>query len=402
MECVYKNFDGLDMAFHGVMDIETIEELERAKNAAAAAGEPVAVEVAGIALKVMETGRRGGWHYVLDTGEDGEIWAIKDAPKDGKGGWNITASARSAAFLQHGGLEAVHRRMLEKLDRWGFLPTPCPDSGRFDGVTRVDFAADFKIAKDWTLEPGNISNKGGKTGHYEEDTSFTATWSGRRNTGCTIGKMPNRQVCIYDKTAEVKAKQKDYWFEAWGLDPDDKEFRIWRVENRAGKRFLKDRFGVRSFEEVSACIGDIMADTLDNVRLVDPIDSNITRCPDAPLWQQVRAVVADGLKDMMAGLAPGVVKETTRERLSATMEKLLRGVALTYAAVDTGKMALPVLLEQIRRVSDGVIRQIESDAEETLKHVKRAQNRYRLIEVETWKRHKGRHQRPDIGTVSPG
>lgn len=390
MKNVYRNFDALDMAFHGYMPPETVALLDEAKKAAAEAGEPVAIDLCGVLVKVMETGRRGGWHYVLDTGEDGEVWAIKDAPRDGLGNWNITASPRGAAFLQFGGAEAVFGRMTDRLKAWGFVPTRCPKSGRYDSVSRVDYAADFLTDRDFAIDPACVASKGSKTGYLEGASAF---WSGRRVTGITVGKMPGRQVVIYDKTADTRAKKKHYWFAAWGVEPDT-ESRVWRVELRAGKKYLADQWGVRSFADLMACIGDIVADTLHKVRYIELTDSNVTRCPDAPLWVAVRDAVARGLKEKFAGLVPGLVKQVVREQWGDTMKKLIKGAAITFAAVDGGRVTLPGLMRHVGAMAESVIRQIQIDADAALDHAKRAQNRYRLIEVSEWEKQTQRHSPP--------
>ena len=375
------------MAFHGIIPTELAEKLDAAKAQAVEAKNPVAVDLPGGPAMVAETGRRGGYAFVLDTGEDGETWALMAPHGEGKARWAVQVSAKAAAFVQHGDARAVYERICDRLKGWGFVLERCAASGRFDSVTRIDFAMDFIVPEDWELNPADVASKGSKTGYLE---GASAHWSGRRVTGCTIGKMPGRQVVIYDKIADTVKKQKDYWWKVWGLDPKGPE-KVFRVELRAGKKFLRDTWGVGSFEDVYISIGDIMADTLEKVRLISPIDSNISRCPDAPLWVKARQVIGEGLAGLFTGLAPGVVKQTVRERFSATMEKLMRGVALTYASVDVGTAHLPTILARVKTMADSVISQIEDDGDEVLKHAEKALNRYRLIEADKWKKIHNRH-----------
>ncbi|WP_160116046.1 hypothetical protein [Candidatus Halocynthiibacter alkanivorans] len=53
---------------------------------------------------------------------------------------------------------------------------------------------------------------------------------GGRFESVTIGKMPNRQVIVYDKKQAAKDQKTDYWFPAWNIDKDDPATQIWRVE----------------------------------------------------------------------------------------------------------------------------------------------------------------------------
>ncbi|PIE18123.1 MAG: hypothetical protein CSA65_05915, partial [Proteobacteria bacterium] len=76
-----------------------------------------------------------------------------------------------------------------------------------------------------------------------------------RYSSVTVGKNPGRQVTIYDKRAQVIAKRKPIWWDIWNanlaregappLDPDAKSSQVWRIEVRAFKSCLKDRWGVR-------------------------------------------------------------------------------------------------------------------------------------------------------------
>ena len=390
MKNLYANFDGLDLSFHGRVSDQMIDALDKAKIEAQELRGSVSAEIGGLPVMVRETGRRGGWAYVFDTGEDGEVWACMGRNEE-QGRWVLTVSVRSAAFLQYGGLEAIRARIAERLECFEFEPIPCPQSGLVDSVSRVDFCCDFLCARNFEINPEAIASKGSKKGHLEGASVF---WAGRRITGVTVGKMPNRQVVIYDKTTDTRQKGKDYWFEAWGLDRETED-RVWRVELRAGKKFLRETWGVKSLDDLAASVGDIMTDTLDKVRLVDLVDSNVTRCPDAPLWAALRKAVADGLRGLFSGLCPGVVRETVRERFDLTMRTLVKGCALTHAAVLVGRNDLAAICDLIEKNAGDVIRAIKSDAEETLKHVARARDRYRMLGAEEWAKRNGKPAVPE-------
>mgnify|MGYP006271593365 CR=1 FL=1 len=400
MDCVYWNCDGLDMSFHGLVSMGFADALEEAKARAQEAKAPAALEFAGVNMLVRETGRRGGFAYVFDTGEDGEVWAVK-APVagDDRGAWAVSVSPKSASFVQHGGPYAVRARVAEKLLAFGFTPTRCPKSGRFDGCARVDFAADFLVPEGFVLDPASVASKGSKTAYSEGVASDGAElhWRGRRVTGCTVGRMPNRQVCIYDKVADIVAKGKDYWWDAWGLEPGESAKdrpRVWRVELRAGKDFLRDVWKLGTIDDVLASLGDVMADTLDKIRLVEPIDSNVTRCPDAPLWTAVRRAVMRGLEGCFTGLAPSRVRETVRGRLDATMRQLLSGIAVTHAAVTLGRADVEGILDHIDRVVTDIFGELRAGAEETRARARKALDRYKLLEISEWETRMSRPQ-PD-------
>lgn len=380
MELKYMNFDGLDISFHGQIDSETLDVLQAAKSTAIETRRDAPAVIGGVPVMVKEAGRRGGFAYVFTTGEDGETWAVMGR-NEPSGRWMISASVNSAAFAQYGGLEAIRDRLRDRLDAFGYTATKCPASGYREAVARVDFCMDFR-ADDFVLDPQALASKGKKSGYLE---GATAHWGGRRVTGCTVGKLPNSQVVFYDKTLDIAAKEKGYWWDVWGLK-NDSGATVWRLELRAGKRYLKEQWGIRTMDDLMASVGDLFAATLRRVRLVELTDSNITRCPDAPLWKRAKAAVAKGLGDMVSGLLPGTVKATTRERFDAQMLALLKGVAMTHAAVMVGRPDLPAIFDHIRSAADQVIQDIQRDREEAVQKLREAKARYHLLELETWKR----------------
>ena len=63
------------------------------------------------------------------------------------------------------------------------------------------------------------------------------------------------------------------------LDPADREgSAVWRIELRAGKEHLKDRWRLRSWADLHDRLGDVMAAALDAVRPAAPTaDTNRSR-----------------------------------------------------------------------------------------------------------------------------
>jgi hypothetical protein len=378
MQNVWANFDGLDLAFHGTLPETTLEALAQGKALAVEAGEAVPVTLNGTTAMIREAGRRGGYAYVFDTGEDGEIWAVMASNVEG-GRWMLHCSVRSGAFAQYGGLSAIRERLTDRLLAFGFEAKPCPKSGLLESISRVDFAMDFH-ADDFILEPENIVSKGSKTGYFE---GATAHWSGRRVTGVTVGKMPNRQVTIYDKTADIVAKNKSYWWDVWGLEKYE-GCRVWRIELRAGKRFLSEVWNLRTLDELQDAVGDVMRDSMEKVRLVIPDDSNVTRCSSAPLWLRAFDVLRYGIREHVAGLCPGAVKEVMKTNFDDIMRGLLKGVALTHSAVMGGEVDPLAIYERIERVMGEVKYALEIDPDETKKAAQKARDRYKLLENEEW------------------
>lgn len=391
----YANLDGLELAIHGTIADETLVALEAAKAVAAETRGDAPAILGGLTVMVKETGARGGYAYVFSTGEDGETWFLHGKSKP-EGAWALRVSINAGAFVQMGydpSLENLRKHIDARLVNIGFSVVRDPKSGLFESMGRVDFAFDFR-ADDFVLDPMAVVSKGSKTGYLE---GATAHWAGRRVTGCTIGKMPNRQVVIYDKVADSIAKGKTYWWKVWGLDPEEGA-RVWRVELRAGKRHLREVWQVKGWDDLAQALASWVADTLDKVRLVDLIDSNVTRCPDAGLWRALRDAVSNVMDLSRIYAAPGLIRETTKARFDAMMRQLLKGVALTHAVVMQGRLDLPRLLRHVGDVAADVIAELQSDVIETLTRAGVARGRYSLLEDTEWMMRQ-RARRPAFGNA---
>jgi hypothetical protein len=71
-------------------------------------------------------------------------------------------------------------------------------------------------------------------------------------TSVTIGRMPLRQVIIYNKSKEAEVKRKWEWSMIWAKKlgcsvADMSKVTVWRVELRVAKRHLKDKWFVSSW-----------------------------------------------------------------------------------------------------------------------------------------------------------
>lgn len=147
-----------------------------------------------------------------------------------------------------------------------------------------------------------------------------AVFRGRRLESVTIGKMPRRQVIVYEKRLAAIEQRKLFWFMVWGIDRKDRGKSVWRVELRAGKKELKDRWRITTFEDFEVAIGDVMRHAADKVRYRDDFqtDSNVSRQNMHPLWEAVIETVDRDLFDFRAGLLPDQVREIEREQAKRT------------------------------------------------------------------------------------
>lgn len=370
-QVLYSHFDGLDVAFQGALPQEKLTELDAAKKAAQLKehekrGHAIPFGKSGTHVEVAPVGVKG-FGLQFSTGHDGEQWFVKRSTN--KEGWNIRVSVKSAAFIGRS-LDEVISRLYERLEDWGATIL-------LESVGRVDFAVDFGMDKEWKLRPDCIvahSNASASVNREVREMPMQEVVSGRRCTGVTVGKMPGRQVCIYDKTREIAQKGKDYWRKVWKLDDNPEVERVWRVELRAGKRHLKEDWQVSTIAQLREKMGDIFAYTLKKIRLHDYEDENdnITRRAAHTIWSKLYTIVKNGF--ILNGECPNAVIECHREKAVDNFNKLITGLLPSFAYVQ----GIPV-----DRLEDAAIKMVRvarsgmnADREKMQQGYKRAKNRY--------------------------
>lgn len=344
---VYAGFDGLDLSFMGRLSLEAQNQLENARETAQETKQNQLVKLGRgkVAGHVGETGANGGYRWKLDTGPEGEIWFFKRS--NNIQDWNIRVSVR-AAQLAIKPWQDVRDGLYETLEKMGA-------SVLEESIARVDFAVDF-LADGFRLEPENFICAHQSTKSVYGDTLRNVNpkaedahdptlcnegageslihYKGRNVGSVTIGKMPNRQICFYNKRTEViqKHQHKSYWWDVWGLDKDDKNNQVWRVEIRAGGDHLRQTWNLSTWADFEAYIGDVLSDALQKIRYVIPTeDSNASRWPEHEIWALTKGCVDDCLKDHKSGVVAGKIIEGRRDEIAATYEGLMVGLMASYS-----------------------------------------------------------------------
>ena len=143
-------------------------------------------------------------------------------------------------------------------------------------------------------------------------------------------------------------------YEKCGLDRASSETEVWRVEVRAGKKELKDRWGIRTFDDVDRSIGDVVRYALDEVRYLAPLqtDSNVTRRKLDPLWLAIIEQSEGRLSTFSSGLLPTALKEVEQEIAIETYRGLVLGnIAGLAVAEGMDQETIETLLpERIREL----------------------------------------------------
>ncbi|MEX0582770.1 MAG: hypothetical protein WD185_03795, partial [Sneathiella sp.] len=125
------------------------------------------------------------------------------------------------------------------------------------------------------------------------------------------------------------------------LDPKDKNTsQIWRVELRAGKTHLKDRWNIRKWADLDDKLGDLMQEILFAIRYCIPSsDTNRARWPVDPLWHRVRQEMQSDLFEMACNASPSAVKEIIRHEHAEMLGRQITGLSASYAAILEDRQA---------------------------------------------------------------
>ncbi len=330
---LYSGFDTLNLAIQGALPEATLTLLDAAKEEAKRSlqPQPVSFGPGPFEAMVTEVGQKGGYSYRLERGPSDIKWAVKPTqnPRD----WALFAMMGSDCLLTLG-LEEAKRRLWQDLEAMGARWMDY-------SINRVDYAMDFKI-RDFVLDTSRVlahSHTTVKAHTKPDDLHFSYVSRGREDESITIGKMPGRQVIIYDKRREIIQHHKTHWFQVWGIDKADRSFDIYRVELRAGKHHLKAQWQIKSFEDLEDAIGDVFRTTTEKVRYLDDdahqCDSNVSRQACHPLWLKVQDAINQSLFDHQSGLTEGQLKAAYRDqKIEMYRKSLIAHAAGLSVALD--------------------------------------------------------------------
>lgn len=327
---IYHGFDGLEFTINVAIPEHLCIKLQEAQAIARDTDESVQINFGDDWLLIHPTGARGGYAFRCTHAKTGE-WFFKKPLKNDP--WGVRFSCASQALALHG-LEGV-RLMCKALLEW--LGVDAPDSAYCP--SRIDFAVDF-MAPDFEPDPNLFvvhSNTGRRTIAEVETIDIHA--KANRTTSVTVGKMPGRQVIIYDKTQEVIAKRKYEWFKIWDTSMEQKGLSrdpvpIWRVEVRVAKRHLKDVWNVTGWASLYELLPDILQKTLNDIRYCAPsIDTNRSRWEPNEIWHQVSHIVETDLFDHVPTLTPDEYVEVKREQKIEELSSQALGLLVSIAAI---------------------------------------------------------------------
>lgn len=332
MKVLYHGCDAFYVSFKGRISSLIRDKLRASKALAMENGQPQPIEIGGALFHVMATGAQGGYAFRVDGGEMGVKYLIKDNgdPEN----WNIYAQAH-AEYLATVSIDEVQIKMRDDLELLGGYIMG-------ESVSRFDYAVDLD-APDFEPNPANIiaHSKTYISPYYETDEpqeiagskDMQIGLSGRKISSITIGRMPGRQIQIYNKRKEAIAKGKSFWLKAWGRKKEDKRA-VWRVEIRLGKKHLKEHYGLDSFNSFNASFLDVIKDALASVRYVTKVnESNPERSPLSAIWRAVTGVMTNKLRLHSSGLTRGALKHCLKSDRLRILKAQWEGLGASICAV---------------------------------------------------------------------
>jgi hypothetical protein len=335
---IHKAFDALDIAFPLKVGGRFAEELAEVK--ASLADHPDAlgwIQGETNSFTVFQHGARGGFAYMGRFDRSNNIWFLK---KPGSAGdtWGLRVSC-AALPLAVDGLTAVRNKITEELAFFGVQEKPGTES-----IGRVDFAMDF-LAPEFVLDADQfVMHPRNSRKRYATPYDIDERGRSGRTTSVTIGKNPHRQVIVYDKREEILSKPSHMpilWaknLERMGL-PDinlakPQESRVWRVEIRFYKEYLKNARGVRTFGDLAAKLPAMLQKTVKDIRYTQPsTDRNRSRWPDHLLWERVREEIDCDFSAIRTDADKETVEEYILAKKDGYLDRQIAGCMLNRAAM---------------------------------------------------------------------
>jgi len=377
MKTIYSGFDTICFAVKGALSGKALEHLSIAKEQAQKEQREIPADLGKYKIKVnvSTSGLQGGYAYSVNTGPVGLMLSFKDNLCRTQ--WNGFVKIRSANLAVFGWRQAV-TDALQVLEDIGFYQ--CGIS-----LNRVDYCMDFlslRMEFDPTCFVAHA--RVNKAVHYGHPPTFKhvdkqVNYKSDRVQSITLGKMPGRQIIIYDKRAEAIVKRSFQWFKIWNIDRHDPSQTVHRVELRAGKNELKN-FNIVTLEDFETRIGDLFSKAVHVIRYVNPHvnDTNISRHTSHPLWLHVVDHVQNQLLDFSSGVEPEDFLEVIREEKAREYIQQMKGLGAGYAVCsNTEYEDIPTVLSE--EIHDVLQAAISNDNGKFSKTYIRAKDRLRFI-----------------------
>lgn len=350
-------FDTVELAYDAALPDAFLDVVEQGKTLAIQTRRSQFVAFKGAQFLVEPSGGQGGYAYRLSTGPFGADWKFRDRSSRARDPWTTHVKLRAHGLATKGIIQA-------KAECDAFLARI---GSRFDAenarVARADFAIDV-------FYPGFVAQAHEFVSHARMGKNENIERNSRGDV-CEylrIGKMPGKQLCIYDKSKKISADRDLIWIDifqkqfAKESSRDDQAAilrNIWRFEFRAGRNFITDRIGLRRWDKFLALRREVFLPIANGISWRAPsADTNRARWPFHPLWKCLQETLDSQVGNSAAcQINPGILKRLRDEHILG-LDAQLVGLTLTRAALEA------VGADQIPKYVSGLIKRTSSALEE--------------------------------------
>ncbi len=273
---------------------------------------PAPLELAATGFLLHPYGTSSGYPFVLEN-EDFKI----ECGEFNKPNFYVTfrsqALWRQSAWL-------LHEKFLSWARSAGFSPY------RPEALSRVDYCFDYHLPEIDFTEDSFVS-RSTKDSQYREAKKVQTFSFGK-------GDIVLR---VYDKVAEIHQQSHKVWFYLlWKMDTD-----VWRIEWQIRKSILKQH-DINTFDDLKDQQGDLLRylSTDHDTLRVPTNDSNSSRWPLHPLWQDLQQQIAN-LNSLGVYRVVGrpAALEERMERMAISVLGYLKSVA-AVRCIQTNKNTL--------------------------------------------------------------
>lgn len=256
-----------------------------------------------------------GYEWVLSNGD--VTICLAKTPKGGRIMPEVYVTFRSE-YLWGRGYKRAYESFKDWLSAWAVVVG--------EKISRCDLCVDLAMPPpEIDLKQEAVTRARLKTSHLEASLHS----SGRQITGYRLGS--GDLLCrIYDKTAEVKKSQKEWFREIWrgqgwdGLSP------ITRCEFQLRRGILKD-FGVNFLSELTERLADIWRYCTEDwltIREINGTDAKRCRWRITDFWRLIQSAVSH------FGTCLGILRYKQKQCNAEHLEKQLKGVLVSLLATN--------------------------------------------------------------------
>ncbi len=324
-------FDTLELAYRMEIPVALHYRLEEAKLEAQQSRKDEPVTFRTESFLVSANGGQGGYAFQISTGKFGLIVKLRD--RDSNDPWKAHVKFR-AHGLAYKGLIAAKEECDTFLRSLG-----CRFDPNDARVSRIDFAIDVHF-------PDLVLNAFEFVTHARTNKN---EYIDRNSTGdiCNylrIGKMPNKQLCVYEKSKKIISDRDLIWLDIFEKALLAKELnienkKIWRFEFRAGRNYINQFIRPRRWDKFLNNWQTIFLKLSNSITLRTPIlDHNRSRWPFHPLWPLIQSEIRNYELKFEKKEIPYTILKAIEDEIKEGLDKQVEGLIITRNAIDSSDL----------------------------------------------------------------